>query len=265
MSKIEAATILVVDDEPSIVETLSGILEDEGYNVVTAASGEEAVERFVATAPDLVILDVWLPGMDGGETLSVLREKNIDACVIMISGHSSIEYAVEAIKLGAYDFLEKPLELDRVLIIVNRALEKSRLEKENLELKNSLSGPWEIIGESPNMVEIKEQIAMAAMSQGRVLINGESGTGKELVARSLHYQSDRKNKNFVEVNCAAIPHELIESELFGHEKGSFTGAFESKKGKFELAHQGTLFMDEIGDMSLTTQAKVLRIIETQEF
>jgi two-component system nitrogen regulation response regulator NtrX len=183
----------------------------------------------------------------------------------MISGHSSIDTAVHAIKHGAYDFLEKPLSLDKVVILTKRALEKRNLEKENIALKTTIYQQWDIIGENHKIIELRDKISKAAASPGRVLIFGESGAGKELVARALHNGSDRKNNSFIEVNCAAIPHELIESELFGHEKGSFTGAFESKKGKFELAHEGTLFLDEIGDMSLVTQAKVLRIIETQEF
>ena len=183
----------------------------------------------------------------------------------MISGHSKIDTAVDAIKHGAYDFLEKPLSLEKVLVLVRNALEKQRLETENTALKTSISQQWEIVGQSPTIIDLKDKISKAATSIGRVLILGESGAGKELVARALHSKSDRKNKNFIEVNCAAIPQELIESELFGHEKGSFTGAFETKKGKFELAHEGTLFLDEIGDMSPATQAKVLRIIETQEF
>jgi two-component system nitrogen regulation response regulator NtrX len=183
----------------------------------------------------------------------------------MISGHSNIDTAVHAIKLGAYDFMEKPLSLEKVTLLVRRALEKQSLEKENIALKTSISRQWEIIGKNPEIITLIDKIQKAAISQGRVIIFGESGTGKELVARALHNASDRKDNSFIEVNCAAIPHELIESELFGHEKGSFTGAFESKKGKFELADGGTLFLDEIGDMSLATQAKLLRVLETQEF
>ena len=265
MAKTAKSTILVVDDEESILDSLSSILEDEGHRVITASSGESGVAKCAETSPDVVLLDVWMPGMDGIETLKSLRKNNKDICVIMISGHSNIDTAVHAIKLGAYDFLEKPLSLDKVLILTSRALEKQRLEKENTLLRNSIAEQWEIIGDNYKMVELKEKIAKAAASHGRVLIFGESGSGKELVAKALHEGSDRLNNSFIEVNCAAIPHELIESELFGHEKGSFTGAFESKKGKFELAHEGTLFLDEIGDMSLVTQAKVLRIIETQEF
>jgi two-component system nitrogen regulation response regulator NtrX len=265
MTKSAKAKILIVDDEKSILETLTGILEDEGYEVITASSGEKALTFFTESSPDIVLMDVWMPGIDGIETLKIMKEKNRDACVIMISGHSTIDTAVHAIKLGAYDFMEKPLSLEKVTILVSRALEKQNLEKENIALKTSISQQWEIVGANQGITALKDKIQKAAISQGRVIIFGESGTGKELVARALHNESDRKDKNFIEVNCAAIPHELIESELFGHEKGSFTGAFESKKGKFELADEGTLFLDEIGDMSLATQAKLLRVLETQEF
>ena len=265
MAKSAKAKVLIVDDEKSILETLTGIIEDEGHEVITASSGEKALTLFSESSPDIVLMDVWMPGMDGIETLKSMKEKNRDACVIMISGHSTIDTAVHAIKLGAYDFMEKPLALEKVTILVSRALEKQRLEKENIALKTSMSLQWEIIGANPGIISLQDKIQKAAISQGRVIIFGESGTGKELVARALHNSSDRKDRNFIEVNCAAIPHELIESELFGHEKGSFTGAFESKKGKFELADEGTLFLDEIGDMSLATQAKLLRVLETQEF
>lgn len=258
-------TVLIVDDEESILETLNGILDDDGYEVVTASNGEDALKRFDECSPEVILLDVWMPGMDGIETLQKFRGKSLDISVIMISGHSSIDTAVQAIKLGAYDFLEKPLSLEKVLILVNRALEHHRLEQENVALKTSISQSSEIIGQDPKIVALKNDIAKAASSQSRIIIYGESGSGKELVARALHNASSRKEKSFVEVNCAAIPNELIESELFGHEKGSFTGAFERKKGKFELADEGTLFLDEIGDMSPATQAKVLRVIETQEF
>jgi len=265
MAKSAKAKVLIVDDEKSILETLTGIIEDEGHEVITASSGEKALTLFSESSPDIVLMDVWMPGMDGIETLKSMKEKNRDACVIMISGHSTIDTAVHAIKLGAYDFMEKPLALEKVTILVSRALEKQRLEKENIALKTSISLQWEIVGANPGIISLQDKIQKAAISQGRVIIFGESGTGKELVARALHNSSDRKDRSFIEVNCAAIPHELIESELFGHEKGSFTGAFESKKGKFELADEGTLFLDEIGDMSLATQAKLLRVLETQEF
>ncbi|MCL5022245.1 MAG: sigma-54 dependent transcriptional regulator [Nitrospirae bacterium] len=258
-------SVLVVDDEEGIRESLSGILEDEGYGVVTVGSGEDALRLLQEQTPDLVILDVWLPGMDGIQTLREIKTLKRDIPVIMISGHGNIEVAVKATRIGAYDFLEKPLSLERVLLSTRRALERSALERENRELRENLTGKWKFIGESPSIRTLRAQIELAAQSNSRVLISGESGTGKELVARLLHSLGNRAEKPFVEVNCAAMPHELIESELFGHEKGSFTGAFEKKKGKFELADRGTLFLDEIGDMSLQTQAKVLRVIETQEF
>ena len=259
------STILVVDDEESIRETLSGILEDESYEVVTASSGEEALLKVNEYSPELVILDVWLPGMDGIETLKAIRDTERPPVVIMISGHGTIDVAVQSTKYGAYDFLEKPLSLEKILILVKRALEKGRLERENKDLKECIVHKTEIIGESKGIKELKDRIARVAPTQGRVLILGESGTGKELIARSIHESSHRKNASFVEVNCAAIPQELIESELFGHEKGSFTGAFARKKGKFEISDKGTLFLDEIGDMAHPTQAKVLRILETQQF
>jgi len=257
--------ILVVDDEEGIRESLSGILEDEGYEVLTATSGEDAVKMLRETLPDLVFLDIWLTGMDGIQTLGEIKAIKPDLTVIMISGHGSIELAVKATQIGAYDFLEKPLSLDRVVLAAKRALEKRTLERENITLRENLTKRWRLIGESQRIRDLREQMEMAARSNSRVLITGESGTGKEVVARLLHEKSPRSEKPFVEVNCAAIPQELIESELFGHEKGSFTGAFEKKNGKFELADGGTLFLDEIGDMSLQTQAKVLRVIETQEF
>lgn len=259
------AVVMIVDDEESIRETLSGIFEDEGYETVTAASGEEGVRAAKESGPDIVLLDIWLSGMDGIETLKELREEYPDLPVIIISGHANIELAVKATRIGAYDILEKPLSMEKVLLTVHRALEKRNLELENRTLRRNLEKRWKMVGNSAKMEHLKEQIKMAAASNGRVLILGESGSGKELVAHLLHENSQRAGRPFVEVNCAAIPQELIESELFGHEKGSFTGAFETKKGKFEQASNGTLFLDEIGDMSLQTQAKVLRVIETQEF
>ena len=257
--------ILIVDDEEGIRESLSGILEDEGYDILTADSGEEAVRILRETSPDLIFLDIWLTGMDGIKTLQEIKAMKPDVPVIMISGHGSIELAVKATQTGAYDFLEKPLSLERVLLVSKRAIEKRTLERENIALKENLTRKWKLVGESQKIRELREQMEMAARSNSRVLIFGESGTGKEVAARLMHEKSPRDGKPFVEVNCAAIPQELIESELFGHEKGSFTGAFEKKNGKFELADGGTLFLDEIGDMSLQTQAKVLRVIETQEF
>jgi len=260
-----APAVLIIDDEEGIRESLSGIFEDEGYTVVTASSGEEALKVLREQTPDLIMLDVWLPGIDGIQTLKEIRNIKADLPVIMISGHGNIELAVKATKTGAYDFLEKPLSLERVILAAKRALERRTLEMENKALKQDLTKEWRLIGDSGKMKQLKEQIEMAAKSNSRVLILGESGSGKELVAHILHQDSIRTGKPFIEMNCAAIPQELIESELFGHEKGSFTGAFERKKGKFELADQGTLFLDEVGDMSLSTQSKVLRVIETQEF
>lgn len=257
--------ILIVDDEEGIRESLSGILEDDGYDVLTADSGEEAVKILRETSPDLIFLDIWLTGMDGIKTLQEIKAMKPNVSVIMISGHGSIELAVKATQTGAYDFLEKPLSLERVLLVSKRAIEKRTLERENITLRENLTRKWKLIGESQKIKDLREQMEMAARSNSRVLIFGESGTGKEVAARLLHEKSQRDGKPFVEVNCAAIPQELIESELFGHEKGSFTGAFEKKNGKFELADGGTLFLDEIGDMSLQAQAKVLRVIETQEF
>ncbi len=257
--------VFIVDDEEGIRETLSGILEDEGYNVLTADTAEKALDILRTRTPDLLFLDVWLPGIDGIEALAKIRENHPDLPVVMISGHGNIDLAVNATKAGAYDFLEKPLSLERVLLTAGNAIEKKSLEIENRALKEGLTKKWRLVGNSARMNQLGAQIDMAAKSNGRVLILGESGTGKELVAHILHENSVRAGNPFVEMNCAAIPQELIESELFGHEKGSFTGAFERKKGKFELADGGTLFLDEVGDMSLSTQAKVLRVIETQEF
>lgn len=259
------ALIMIVDDEEGIRETLKGIFEDEGYETVTAASGEEAVRLAKETVPEVVLLDVWMSGMDGIETLQELREGNPELPVIIISGHANIEIAVKATKMGAYDILEKPLSMEKVLLGVERALERRNLEIENRALRENLRRHLKLVGNSARMAQLRDQIKMAALSNSRVLILGESGSGKELVAHLLHDNSPRTGRPFVEVNCAAIPQELIESELFGHEKGSFTGAFETKKGKFEQANGGTLFLDEIGDMSLQTQAKVLRVLETQEF
>jgi len=263
--EMSSATILVIDDEEGIRDTLEGILEDEGYAVITAETAEDGLEQLRKAAPDLVILDIWLPNMDGIEALSHIRDISSELPVIMISGHANIDLAVKSTKLGAYDFLEKPLSLDRIILTVERALEKISLLKKYRELKKDVEKKVVLIGSSSAMKGIQEQVELAAKSNARVLITGESGSGKEVVARLLHAESDRADRPFVEMNCAAIPQELIESELFGHEKGSFTGAFEAKKGKFELAHHGTLFLDEIGDMSLATQAKVLRVLETQSF
>ncbi len=258
-----AARILVVDDETGILKTLSDVLQDEGFEVFTAESGEEALRVFPDVAPDVTLLDVWLSGMDGIEVLKKIREQVPDGPVIMMSGHGTIETAVRATKHGAYDFIEKPLSVDKLSISIENALEKRRLKAENRSLRRKLVESYEIVGETPVIRDLKEQIKIAGPSNGRVLIFGENGTGKELIARQIHLHSDRTDAPFVEVNCAAIPQDLIESELFGHEKGSFTGATTMRKGKFELADRGTIFLDEIGDMSLATQAKVLRVLQEQ--
>jgi two-component system nitrogen regulation response regulator NtrX len=257
--------ILVVDDEKNIRSSLEGILKDEGYRVRGIATGEELLKQVAQVVPDLVILDVWLPGMDGLQTLEEVKRLHPELPVIMISGHSTVEAAVKATKLGAYDFIEKPLSLEKTVLAVRNALDRQRLELENRALRQTLEQRYEIVGDSPAIQALRAQIQSAAPSHGRVLIRGESGTGKELIARAIHRQSLRRDKLFVEVNCAAIPDELIESELFGHEKGAFTGATTKRRGKFELADGGTIFLDEVGDMSLKTQAKVLRVLQEQTF
>src|SRR5205823_10508126 len=242
---------------------LSGVLRDEGYTVDAVSTGEECLERLTRASVDLIILDVWLPGMDGLATLARLRERQVDAQVVLISGHGNIESAVRAIKIGAFDFVEKPLSLEKTVLVVSHALRQRRLEAENRALRATVDRGLTMIGESYVMAQLREQIAMAAPTKGRVLIYGENGTGKELVARNIHMLSRKRGGPFVEVNCAAIPEELIESELFGHMKGAFTGAMADRRGKFEAADGGTLFLDEIGDMSLKTQAKVLRALQEE--
>ena len=257
------ASILIVDDESGIRQSLSALLRDEGYDVTAVASGEECIEVVERRVLDLVLLDIWLPGIDGLATLERINEHDGAPMVVMISGHGKIETAVRATKLGAFDFIEKPLSLDKTVLAVKNALDYLRLEKENRRLRAELEQRYQILGDSVPMKALRQQIALTAPTNGRVLIYGESGTGKELVARALHAQSSRAQGPFVEVNCAAIPEELIESELFGHRKGSFTGASEDKSGKFQKADGGTLFLDEVGDMSLKTQSKVLRALEEQ--
>ena len=258
-------SILIVDDEAGIRDSLSSILTEEGYAVESVGSGEECLARLGKQPIDLVLLDVWLPKMDGIETLERMRRDGHFPMVVMISGHGNIETAVRATKLGAFDFVEKPLSLEKTTQSVKRALEFMRLEVENRRLREELGQRYRVLGDSVPMKALRQQIALAAPTNGRVLIYGESGTGKELVAHALHAASLRSRESFVEVNCAAIPEELIESELFGHVKGSFTGASEDKVGKFQKADNGTLFLDEVGDMSLRTQAKVLRVLEEQRF
>jgi two-component system, NtrC family, nitrogen regulation response regulator NtrX len=256
-------TILVVDDEPGVRTALAGVLRDEGYQVDAVESGEDCLDRLTRAAYDVILLDVWLPGADGLSTLARLRERQVDAEIVMISGHGNIESAVRAIKLGAFDFIEKPLALEKTMLVVRNALRQRRLEAENRALRARVDRNLQMVGESYAMRQLREQVAMAAPTNGRVLIYGENGTGKELVARTVHALSRRRAGAFVEVNCAAIPEELIESELFGHVKGAFTGAVSDRRGKFELADGGTIFLDEIGDMSLKTQAKVLRALQEQ--
>jgi len=253
--------VLVVDDEKGIREALTQLLEYEDIAVRACASGSEALSLYAEFRPHLVLLDVKMQGMDGLETLRKLRELDPRAQVVMISGHGTIQTAVEATQLGAYDFLEKPLDTDRILLTLRNALEHVDLASENVRLKAEVHAHYEMVGASRAVKDVIERIEKVAPTAARVLITGENGTGKELVARAIHTLSPRAQQPFVEVNCAAIPTELIESELFGHMKGSFTGAFADRAGKFELADGGTLFLDEIGDMSLSAQAKVLRALE----
>ncbi len=260
-----AESILIVDDEVPILNSLSKILEDEGYDVTVAKSGAEALKLMTTEPPDLLLLDIWMPEMDGLETLRRAREQAPRVPVMMMSGHGSIETAVKAIKLGAYDYIEKPLSLENVTLRVRHALDQHRLQEENLSLRTKVERRFELVGDSPAMQRLRQLILTAGPTSGRVLISGENGTGKELVARAIHQQSPRREHAFVAVNCAAIPENLIESELFGHERGAFTGATAQKRGQFEQADGGTLFLDEIGDMSLSTQAKVLRALEEQQF
>jgi len=260
-------SVLVVDDEPDIRTTLRGILEDEGYKVLLAESGEACLEQLKKRSCDVVLLDIWLPGMDGLETLEKIRQSQGEDApeVVVISGHGTIETAVRATKLGAFDFLEKPLSLDKTLIVIKNALEAYRLRRENAEFKKQIQAKSVIVGESIPMKALRQQISVMAPTNGRVLVYGESGTGKELVAHAIHAHSLRKDNLFVEVNCAAIPEDWIESELFGHRKGALPGAAGDKEGKFEKADGGTLFLDEVGDMSLKTQSKVLRSLDEQRF
>lgn len=258
-------TILIIDDEPGIRTVLSDIFEDEGYAVRSACDGIEGLQMLSDGEVSLVILDIWLPNKGGIDVLKEIKDDYPELEVIIISGHANIDLAVKAVKLGAFDFMEKPLSLDRIITLSRNALALDQLKKENRRLKESILQAEQMIGESEAMRKVRQRISQSAASDAKVLISGENGTGKELVARRLHIESDRADKPFVEVNCAAIPDNLIESELFGHEKGAFTSAHAQRKGKFEQADGGTLFLDEIADMSLSAQAKVLRVIQEQKF
>jgi len=258
-------SILVVDDEAEIRKSLRGVLEDEGFKVAVADSGESCLESVRSGSFDVVLLDIWLRGMDGLQTLKKLRELESVPEVIMISGHGTIETAVRATKLGAFDFVEKPLSAERILILIKNAIEAKRLRDENREYRRQLQAKSVIVGESIPMKALRQQIGLMAPTNGRVLIYGESGTGKELVAHAIHAQSLRKDKLFLELNCAAIPEDFIEAELFGYRKGALSGASTEKIGIFEKSDGGTLFLDEVGDMSLKTQAKVLRTLDEQRF
>ncbi len=257
------AAILVVDDEPGVRSSVTGVLRDEGFEVEAVGTGEACLERVAERAYDVIVLDIWLPGIDGLTTLQRLGERQVDAQVVIISGHGNIESAVRAIKMGAFDFVEKPLSLEKTVLVVRNALRQRDLETENRALRARVDRQDTMVGESAAMRHLREQVAMAAPTNGRVLILGENGTGKELVARTIHQLSRRRTGPFVEVNCAAIPEELIESELFGHVRGAFTGSVADKPGRFEQASGGTIFLDEVGDMSLKTQAKVLRVLQEQ--
>lgn len=258
-------SILIVDDEPSILQSLAGLLVDEGFDVHTASNGYEALKTIESESPDLVLLDIWMPGLDGIDTLQEIKKNNPFIQVIIITGHGTIETAVKATKMGAYDLIEKPLSIDKIILAINNALNYRRLEEENRYLRKKMIEKNSISGNSPPIQLLKKQVAVAAPTDTWILIKGENGTGKELVARTIHQLSRRVDQPLITVNCAAIPEELIESELFGHEKGAFSGAAAKKRGKFELANGGTIFLDEIGDMSLKTQSKMLRVLEEQKF
>jgi len=258
--------ILIVDDEAGIRSSLAGILRDEGFDALAVGDGDAALAALASSpTPDLVLLDIAMPGRDGLSVLVEARARWPAVPIVMMSGHGTIETAVRTTRLGAFDFIEKPLSIDKLLLTIEHALEQARLERENARLRAESVGAGEILGESPLIVELKAQIERVAPSNGWVLVTGENGTGKELVARQIHVRSKRAGGPFVEVNCAAIPEELIESELFGHERGAFTGAVARKRGKFEIAEGGTIFLDEVADMSLMTQAKVLRVLQEHSF
>jgi len=256
--------VLVIDDETAIREAIRMTLEYEGYRVDEARGGQDGLDKATRTAYDAILLDIKMPVLDGMEVLENLKDQRVPAPVIMVSGHGDISTAVDCTKRGAYDFLEKPLNREKLLLSVRNAVRVQKLEEENTELKEKAEKEYQLVGESQGMRDLKTQVERAAPTKATVLITGESGTGKELVAREIHRRSSRANQPFVQVNCAAIPEELIESELFGHEKGSFTGAVRKQTGKFVAADGGTIFLDEVGDMSLRTQAKVLRVLQEGE-
>ncbi len=258
-------SIMIIDDEPSIRQSLSGLLSDEGFEVMTASNGYEALKRIDTESPDLVLLDIWMPGIDGIETLKEIKKSNPFIQVIIITGHGSIETAVKATKLGAFDLIEKPLSIDKVIVTISNALNFRRLEEENRYLRKKTMDKNAINGNSPPIREMKKQIAVAAPTDTWILITGENGTGKELVARTIHQLSDRADQAMISVNCAAVSGERIEVELFGQEKGVQSQTSARKRGKFEMASEGTLFLDEIGDMTLETQAKILRVLQEQQF
>jgi two-component system nitrogen regulation response regulator NtrX len=258
-------SVLVIDDESNIRKTLEGVLSDDGYRVLQAGDGAQGLEVLSRSFVDAVLLDVWMPGMDGLETLKRIREVYPIVPVIMISGHGTIDTAVKAVKMGAFDFIEKPISLTNLLITLSRAIEQRELRLENVELKERVEKKYRLVGDSEAMQRVRAEIAAAGPTNASVLIDGENGSGKEIVAREVHRRSRRASRLFVAVNCAAIPDELIESELFGHEKGAFTGAAGRRRGRFEMADGGTLFLDEVGDMSPRTQAKILRVLEERQF
>ncbi|MEZ4528954.1 MAG: sigma-54 dependent transcriptional regulator [Desulfobacterales bacterium] len=258
-------TILIIDDEPSILQSLSGLLSDEGFEVLTASNGYEGLKMIEEEAPDIVLLDIWMPGIDGIETLKEIKKGNPSLQVIVITGHGNVETAVRATKLGAFDLIEKPLSIDKVIVDINKALNFRRLEEENRYLRKKTIEKHSINGTSPVIAELKKQIGIIAPTDSWVLITGENGTGKELAARTIHLFSPRAEEPFIDINCAAVPEDRLESELFGHEKGAFGGAEKRQKGGLEIAHEGTLFLDEICDMNLRTQARLLRVLQEQKF
>ncbi|MCC6277458.1 MAG: sigma-54-dependent Fis family transcriptional regulator [Oligoflexia bacterium] len=262
---LKQTKVLIVDDEGPIRKSLNEILEDEGFDAYEAGDGKEALRLMAEVQPDAVLLDIWMPGIDGLEVLSEAKKRHPGMQFVIMSGHGNIETAVKATKLGAFDFIEKPISLEKLMIVLKNAIDFNRLKEENAQLISKLRKDINIVGDSQAMKALRAMIARVAPTHSWVLITGENGTGKELVAQNIHYQSVRAARAFVEVNCAAIPEDLIESELFGHEKGAFTGAVAQRKGKFDQAHGGTLFLDEIADMSLKTQAKILRILQEQRF